>query len=818
MKGKVMGNREIFNKIITERKTKSSNKKPKYGMRKLTVGVVSCLLGYMMFFTPNVTQAEKVEETPQVASEVVAPLSEINTVDVNNPEVSNKNEEAEVTAKPATEEKVTVAEANQERKQSEDFNAEIKEIEVEKNGIVNYKEAITNLPADASVKPSAEIDTSKTGKHTIAVDINFADGSTTTVNITINVIEKANADKPNDLEIGEKIGSDQSVKATADNIVEPDPDIPFDKTKARVEIVKKGINGGEFPFDEIFAKGSTSVTLTYVDENGDDVEKTATIDASTGEMIFDNIGDMPAVKDGEVWIDFNGENIKGKFIYSYEGPDYGQGGATNITTFKLILNQIRNTDVVVSTKDKSGAEVPNPTTGVTNGKIKKGNTTVDIPTKGDVVEFDDPYDLLPEEVDEFNRTEPEYSIEGTTDNGLLVDQDGNKVYRPGEFIIDKNGLDPTTLEFTEKPLVTTPDDAGKDKDYAKVTFVVGDKGETPSETSMAVIKGVKHGGKISAPADPKGKKGYTFKEWSNGGVQEVYNADTRHEALFDVVAPTGQNIETELNQKPDAKSAISNANDLPDGTTFTWKSEPDVSSTGAKPATVVVTYPDGSSEEVEVPVTVTVKDGRKDNEKYTATATPIQKENGQATTADEVIGAVKTDYPADAEKQPEIKLKDGETLPDGKTEGTHNVTVVVTYPDGTSEEVTVPVIVGKDTRTDAEKNDPEAATSAEGTALETELNVLPKAEDGIGNKDKLTNVKQYVWSQTPDVSKVGNTTGKVLIQYNDGSTDEVEVPVTVVDSRKDNEKNPAVDPAKTEVKDKTKLTEEEKAKVVEEVK
>ncbi|MGX7083451.1 Rib/alpha-like domain-containing protein, partial [Facklamia languida] len=90
--------------------------------------------------------------------------------------------------------------------------------------------------------------------------------------------------------------------------------------------------------------------------------------------------------------------------------------------------------------------------------------------------------------------------------------------------------------------------------------------------------------------------------------------------------------------------------------------------------------------------------------------------------------------------------------------------------------------------TDAEKNDPEAATSAEGTALETELNVLPKAEEGIGNKDKLTNVKQYVWSQIPDVSKAGDTTGKVLIQYNDGSTDEVEVPVTVVDSREDKDK------------------------------
>ncbi|PKY88585.1 hypothetical protein CYJ57_05525, partial [Falseniella ignava] len=184
---------------------------------------------------------------------------------------------------------------------------------------------------------------------------------------------------------------------------------------------------------------------------------------------------------------------------------------------------------------------------------------------------------------------------------------------------------------------------------------------------------------------------------------------------------------------------------------------------------------------------------------------------------DEVTGAVTTDYPEGGE-QPTIEVKDGETLPDGKTEGTHKVKVIVTYPDKTTKEVEVPVIVGKDTRSDAEKNDPEAATSPDATTLVTELNVLPKAEDGIGNKGQLTNVKQYVWSQTPDVSKVGDTTGKVLIQYNDGSTDEVEVPVKVVDSRKDNEKYPLVDPEKTEVVDKDKLTDEEKEKVKEEVK
>lgn len=54
-----MNNKKIFEKIITEKRAKCSNERPKYGLRKLTVGVVSCLLGYMMFFTPNVVAAEK---------------------------------------------------------------------------------------------------------------------------------------------------------------------------------------------------------------------------------------------------------------------------------------------------------------------------------------------------------------------------------------------------------------------------------------------------------------------------------------------------------------------------------------------------------------------------------------------------------------------------------------------------------------------------------------------------------------------------------------------------------------------------------------
>lgn len=69
-KENVMNNKKIFEKIITEKRAKSSNERPKYGLRNLTVGVVSCLLGYMMFFTPNVVAAQKVDQPQAVEATV----------------------------------------------------------------------------------------------------------------------------------------------------------------------------------------------------------------------------------------------------------------------------------------------------------------------------------------------------------------------------------------------------------------------------------------------------------------------------------------------------------------------------------------------------------------------------------------------------------------------------------------------------------------------------------------------------------------------------------------------------------------------------
>ncbi|MBW7793415.1 Rib/alpha-like domain-containing protein, partial [Enterococcus faecalis] len=75
----------------------------------------------------------------------------------------------------------------------------------------------------------------------------------------------------------------------------------------------------------------------------------------------------------------------------------------------------------------------------------------------------------------------------------------------------------------------------------------------------------------------------------------------------DKYTPKGQKVTTELNKEPEASDGIKNKSDLPKGTMYVWKEKVDVGIPGNKKATVVVIYPDGSKEEVEVVISVVDK-------------------------------------------------------------------------------------------------------------------------------------------------------------------------------------------------------------------
>ncbi|MBJ6311164.1 LPXTG cell wall anchor domain-containing protein, partial [Staphylococcus aureus] len=75
----------------------------------------------------------------------------------------------------------------------------------------------------------------------------------------------------------------------------------------------------------------------------------------------------------------------------------------------------------------------------------------------------------------------------------------------------------------------------------------------------------------------------------------------------DQYAPKGKDQTVEQGQTPEAKNSIENLGDLPDGTKVDFKTPVDTSTPGDKDATVVVTYPDGTTDEVPAKVTVNKK-------------------------------------------------------------------------------------------------------------------------------------------------------------------------------------------------------------------
>ncbi|WP_225434445.1 Rib/alpha-like domain-containing protein, partial [Limosilactobacillus reuteri] len=235
-------------------------------------------------------------------------------------------------------------------------------------------------------------------------------------------------------------------------------------------------------------------------------------------------------------------------------------------------------------------------------------------------------------------------------------------------------------------------------------------------------------------------KGYTPSQ-AKVAAEEV-TAETKNVTVdinYAPVAPTGQNVTTKVGEVPDANQGIANKNDLPDGTKYSWKTTPDVSTEGNKPAVVVVTYPGGST--VEVPVTVTVTKNPTDADKYTPEGQDVNTKTGVVPNPAEGIKN-KSDLP-DGTK---YTWKD---TPDVTTAGDKPATVVVNYPDGSKDEVPVTIHV-TNPATDADKYTPE------GQDVDTKTGVVPDPADGIKNKSDLPDGTKYTWKDTPDVTTAGD--------------------------------------------------------------
>ncbi|WP_423830909.1 Rib/alpha-like domain-containing protein [Staphylococcus pseudintermedius] len=409
-------------------------------------------------------------------------------------------------------------------------------------------------------------------------------------------------------------------------------------------------------------------------------------------------------------------------------------------------------------------------TGVTEDEVKGAVTVPDYPTDGDqpTITIDDPNQL------------PDGSQEGTTDVNVTVEypdgttdhitvpvtvgkQPDNDKYTPESNGVNKDFGTPTTEEDV-KDSITIPD---YPTDGDQPTVTIDDPNQLPDgsqegTTDVDVTVEYPDGttDHITVPVTV-GKQADNDKYTpESNGVNKDFGTPTTEEDVKDSITIPGYPTDGD---QPTV--TIDDPNQLPDG-----------SQEGTTDVNVTVEYPDGTTDHITVPVTV----GKQaDNDKYTPETTPITKDFGTGVTEDEVKGAVTVpDYPTDGD-QPTVTIDDPNQLPDGSQEGTTDVNVTVEYPDGTTDHITVPVTVGK--QADNDKYTPETTpiTKDFGTGVtEDEVKGAVTVPDYPTDGDQPT-VTIDDPSQLPDGSQEGTTDVNVTVEYPDGTTDHITVPVTV---------------------------------------
>ena len=253
------------------------------------------------------------------------------------------------------------------------------------------------------------------------------------------------------------------------------------------------------------------------------------------------------------------------------------------------------------------------------------------------------------------------------------------------------------------------------------------------------------------------------------GSKDTVNVTVNVTPQKDEYTPTAIAQEVDNGHVPDPEASV-NKTGLPEGTTVTWKTTPDVSTPGSHPGVALVHYPDGTEDEVEVPVTV---------KKQSDTFTPTAKEPNQTVRHNEVPDPEKSINTNDLPAGTKYSWSE---QPDTSKPGSKTGKVLITYPDKSTEEVTVTVNV-------TPQKDEYTPTAI---AQEVDNGHVPDPEASV-NKTGLPEGTTVTWKTTPDVSTPGSHPGVALVHYPDGTEDEVEVPVVV---RHSNEKGiPEVQPA-----------------------
>ena len=618
---------------------------------------------------------------------------------------------------------------------------------------------VGDLPEGTKFEFKTPVDTTTPGDKETTVVVTYPDGSKDEVPVSVKVVDpRTDADKntptPKDQTVN--IGETPKAQDSIGNVGDLPSGTKFE-FKTPVDTTTPGDKG-------------TTVVVTYPDGSKDEVPVKVTVkdpstdadkNTPTPKDQTVNVGETPKAQDSIGNVGDLPSGTKFEFKTPVDTTTPGDKGTTVVVTYPDGSKD--EVPVKVTVKDPStdaDKNTPTPKDQTVNvGETPKAQDSIgnvgDLP-EGTKFEFKTPVDT----------TTP-----GDKETTVVVTYpDGSKDEVPVKVTVK----DPST--DADKNTPTPKDQTVNVGETPKAQDSIGNVGDLPEGTKFEFKTPVD----TTTPGDKGTTVVVTYPDGSKDEVPvTVKVVDPRTDA--DKNTPTPKDQTVNVGETPDAKDSIGNVGDLPEGTKFEFKTPVDTTTPGEKSSTVVVTYPDGSKD--EVPVKVTVKDPRTDADKNTPVAKDQTVKPGDQPNAKDSIGNV-----GDLPEGTKFEYK---TPVDTTTEGDKDATVIVTYPDGSKDEVPVKVTV-KDPRTDADKNTPVAKDQT------VKPGDQPNAKDSIGNVGDLPEGTKFEYKTPVDTTTEGEKDATVVVTYPDGSKDEVPVKVTVKDPRTDADKNtPTVDNQET---------------------